>query len=140
MLSLEAGTGFYYSDNAEALFLRYQRDATPWFGLTEYIELSLGGWNGPTGTEAIGISRGAAWFWTTKYYLAGSAGIGYIADKTDNLGTHFQFLFRVALGRRGETYDLSVGWVHYSNGKYFFGWEGPNNGENFITLQVGRVF
>ena len=140
MLSLEVGAGFHYSNDSEALFLRYQRDAAPWFGLTEYFEFSLGGWNGPTGTEAIGISRGAAWFWNEKHYLAGSAGIGYIAEETENLGTHGQLLFRVAFGRRGETYDLSLGWVHYSNGKYFFGWDGPNNGENFFTFQVGRVF
>jgi hypothetical protein len=46
--------------------------------------------------------------------------------------------FRIALGRRAGAFDLSLGYVHYSNGKHFFGWEGPNYGENFATIQVER--
>ena len=140
MISLESGIGVHHSGNTEAVFLRYQTDAPLLLGLEGYYEASLGAWNGPNHAGAIGISRGIQWFWDEKGYLAGSAGVGYINETTDNLGTRFQFLFRAALGLRGDQYDFSLGYVHYSNGKYFFGWDGPNYGENYITLQFGRRF
>lgn len=140
VMSLEAGIGVHHSGNSEAVFLRYQIDAPLLLGLDGYYEASLGAWNGSNRAGSIGISRGVQWFWGEMGYLAGSAGMAYLTETTDNLGTRFQFLFRAALGRRGDQYDFSLGYVHYSNGKYFFGWDGPNYGENYITLQLGRLF
>lgn len=73
-------------------------------------------------------------------YFSASGGLGYVARKTDYLGTHPQFLWRLAFGNRFGNYDLSIAQVHYSNGKKIFGWDGPNRGQDFLTLQLGREF
>jgi len=140
MLSLEGGQGFHYSGNTQALFLRYQWEAALLFGQEGFWEAALGAWNGPNRVETIGFARGLRFRWQEKNYASAQAGLHYITRRTENLGTPLQFGARLALGRTMGAYDLSIGYVHFSNGKYFFGWEGPNYGEHFVTIQVGRKF
>ncbi len=138
---IEAGTGFNYSKDADAVFLRYQKETSLLFGQQSFYEASYGRWSGVNHNNAAGIARGIRLPWANeKNYVSGEAGLSYVDRTTDNLGTHYQLLFRAALGHRIGACDLSLGYVHYSNGKFFFGWHGPNNSENFITLQAGLKF
>lgn len=138
MLGLQTGEGFHHSVRTEPLFIRYQR-SSPIFGIDGYYEAVIGGWNGPNGVFTVGIGRGLRISFD-PLYVAASAGLSYISDTTKNLGTPMEFNFHVAAGRRYESLDISIGYVHYSNGKYFFGWSGPNYGENFFSLMAGVWF
>jgi len=140
MLSLEEGQGFHRSGRTQALFLRYQWEAALLFGQEGFWEVDFGAWNGLNGVETVGFARGLRFRWRENNYFSAQAGLHYITRRTENLGTPLQFGARLAFGRTMGVYDLSIGYVHFSNGKYFFGWEGPNNGENFATIQVGRKF
>jgi hypothetical protein len=140
-LSVEAGTGFNYSKDADAVFLRYQKETSLLFGQQSFYEASYGHWSGQNRNSAMGLARGIRLPWSEeRNYVSGEAGLSYVDRTTDNLGTHYQLLFRVALGHRIGAFDLSLGYVHYSNGKFFFGWHGPNYGENFVTVQAGVEF
>jgi hypothetical protein len=140
-LFVEAGSGFYRSRDADAFFLRYQKEASLLFGQQGFYEASYGHWSGQNHNSAIALARGIRLPWAEeKNYVSGEAGLSFVDRTIDNLGTHFQFLFRLALGRRIGALDFSLGYVHYSNGKYFMGWHGPNYGENFVTLQAGVGF
>lgn len=138
MLALQSGLGFHHSGHTVPLFLRYQHRA-PIFGIDGYYEAVVGGWNGPNGVGTFGLGRGLR-LGFGEHYFAASAGLSYITDTTANLGTPLELNFHLALGRRFDSIDISIGYVHYSNGKYFFGWEGPNYGENFVTLMAGWWF
>lgn len=131
--------GFHYSTHSEAVFIRYQKDA-PFFGFEGYYEALLGGWSGPNGVVTAGLGRGLRLVSEKGNYLAASAGLAVISDTTHNLGTPIEITFHVSLGRRRDNLDIAIGYVHFSNGKYFFGWSGPNYGENFVTLQAGLWF
>ena len=139
-LSLETGQGFHHSGNTQALFVRYQKDAPLLFGQKGFYEGSVGAWNGPNRVETVGIARGLRFDWGGTAYFSAQFGLNYITRKTENLGTLFQFASRLTIGRSIGEYDVSLGYVHFSNGKYFFGWDGPNYGENFVTVQIGRKF
>jgi hypothetical protein len=139
-LSLETGQGFHHSGNTQALFVRYQKDAPLLFGQQGFYEGSVGAWNGPNRVETVGIARGLRFGLGETGYLSAQFGLNYITRKTENLGTLFQFASRLTVGRSIGEYDVSLGYVHFSNGKYFFGWDGPNYGENFVTVQIGRKF
>jgi hypothetical protein len=56
---------------------------------------------------------------------------------TEHLVTHLQFYFRFAYDWKIGSRDFSLGFTHVSNGKLVFGWDGPNTGENFLTLSIG---
>jgi len=139
-ISLETGQGFHHSVETQALFLRYRMEAPPLFGQKGFYEAAVGAWNGPNRVETAGIARGLRFDWGEADYFSAQAGLHYITRTTENLGTLFEFAFRLAVGRTIGAYDLSLGYVHFSNGKYFFGWDGPNYGENFVTVQIGRKF
>jgi hypothetical protein len=139
-LSLEAGQGFHFSGNTQTLFVRYQKDAPLLFGQKGFYEGSVGAWNGPNRVETAGIARGLRFDFGETGYFSAQFGLNYITRKTENLGTLFQFASRLAIGRAIGEYDVSLGYIHFSNGKLFFGWDGPNNGENFVTVQIGRKF
>ncbi len=139
-LFLETGQGFHHSVNTQALFVRYQKEAPLLFGQKGFYEGSVGAWNGPNRVETVGIARGLRFAFGETDYFSAQAGLHYITRTTDNLGTLFEVALRLAYGRTMGEYDLSLGYIHFSNGKFFFGWDGPNNGENFLTIQLGRKF
>ncbi len=139
-LFLEGGAGLLFSKNTEAVFLRYQKDAGPLFHHESFYDFSFASWNGPNHDDAVAITRGLKWNWKERNYFSFEAGGAYLKRTSDNLGTRLQFAFRFAFGVRAEKFDISIGYNHISNGKFLFGWSGPNNGENFLSLQIGRVF
>jgi hypothetical protein len=140
-LFVEGGTGFNYSKDADAVFLRYQKETSLLFGMQSFYEASYGHWSGVNHNNAVALARGIRLPWAEeKNYVSGEAGLGHVDRTTNNLGTHYQILFRVALGHKIGVFDFSLGYVHYSNGKYFFGWHGPNYSENFVTAQAGLNF
>lgn len=139
-LSLEAGPGFHHSTHTEALFLRYQAKAFELLGFDTYYEALAGGWNGKNRNEAAALSLGIILPRGGNDWFFGSAGLGRASRTTDNLGVHFQVTFHVGYTMKLEPVNLSLAYVHFSTGKLFFGWDGPNYGENFVTLQGGWDF
>lgn len=139
-LSVETGGGFHHSTHTECLFLRYQTKAFELLGFDTYYEALAGGWNGKNRNEAVALSLGIMLPWHENDWFFGSAGLGRASRNTDNLGVHFQITFHVGYTMKIEPVNLTLGYVHFSTGKYFLGWEGPNYGENFLTLQAGVDF
>ena len=139
-VSVETGGGFHHSTHSECLFLRYQDKAFEIEGFDAYYEALAGGWNGENRNEAVALSLGIMLPWHENDWFFGSAGLGRASRTTDNLGVHFQITFHVGYTMKLETANLTLGYVHFSTGKYFLGWEGPNYGENFLTLQAGWEF
>jgi Lipid A 3-O-deacylase (PagL) len=144
---VESGPGVFHSRGSVALFLRYQRDAPALFGQAGFYEASYGSWNGANRNEAIALARGIVWPFGEHDYLCFAAGLGRVRTTTKNLDTPIEILLRGAYGRRVGRFDISLGFTHFSNGKFFFRsihhpwWDhGPNFGENFPTLQVGTRF
>ncbi len=138
--SLETGRGFHHSQHSDALFLRYQVDAFRLFGYDTYYEALAGGWSGKNRNEALALSLGMTIPWHEDDRFFGSAGLGRASRPTDNLGVHFQVTFHAGYTRKVKSVNLSLAYVHFSTGKYFLGWDGPNYGENFYTLQAGWDF
>ena len=137
---LEGGQGLFQSTDSQAMFLSYQKDSPPIFGVNSFSKVALGFWNGQYRNDAIVLAQGIWWNLSKKSYLCFEPGGAYIKETTHNLGTHLEFAFRSAVGIRIEKYDLSVGYRHFSNGKGIFHWtDTPNFGENFITLQIGYL-
>ncbi|HEX9112725.1 MAG TPA: acyloxyacyl hydrolase [Nitrospirota bacterium] len=144
---VESGPGVMHSRGSVALFLRYQRDAPALFGQAGFYEVSYGSWSGKNRNEAIALARGIELPSGEHGYLSFTAGLGVVRTTTRNLDTPVEFLLRGAYGRRVGRYDISLGFTHFSNGKFFFRrihppwWDrGPNFGENFPTLQLGVTF
>jgi hypothetical protein len=139
-LSYEAGVGFYFSSGATVNLLRYQREARPLFGYSGYYEAMYTSWNGPDNAKAIGLARGIRLATTKDQYLSLTGGLSHINRTTSNLGQPFEFYGRVAYVINAGKAVFSIGYVHFSDGKFFYGWPGPNNGENFLTLSLGMSF
>jgi len=138
---LEAGQGFHHSARSQALLLSYHRDSPPLLGLDSYYAASLGSWNGEDRNSAFVLAKGIRMRLNGKSYASLEPGAAYLGRTTDNLGTRLQFALRIALGMRAGKYDLSLGYRHFSNGKGVFSWtDTPNYGENFVTLQIGRLW
>ena len=139
-LFVEAGWGFNYT-RSETVFLRYYKDTSPVFGLNSFYDFSLASWNGPSNNHAVTIGRGVLWGWTEEFYSSFEAGGAYLWKTTENLGTRLQLAFRFAFGLKAGKFDISAGYNHFSNGKEIYSWSnGTNRGENFVTLQIGRMF
>ncbi|MGC1455387.1 MAG: hypothetical protein WA946_09410 [Nitrospirota bacterium] len=139
-LSYEAGIGFYFSTSTTTYLLRYQHEAMPLFGFSSYYEASYASWNGPDHSEAIGLARGIRWERTVNEYLSLTTGLSHISRTTSNLGQPFEFYGRLAYEIKAGKALFSIGWIHYSDAKFLFGWSGPNNAENFATLSLGMTF
>jgi hypothetical protein len=139
-LSYEAGIGFYFSKSATANLLRYRHEVDPLFGLSSYVEASYASWNGPNHAEAIALARGLRWATTVDEYLSFTMGLSHISRTTENLGQPFEFYFRLAYEKSAGKALFSIGWIHYSDGKFLFRWSGPNNSENFATISIGLLF
>lgn len=137
-LALEVGGGNLRS-HGEAFFLSWRKPAASLFGHLSYYESTLGAWLGPDANEAITLARGVQAA-LGRYRVAVSAGIGYVTTRTDNLGTHLQFVLRLTLARPLRDYELALAQRHYSNGRLLLDWPGPNRGENFLALELARRF
>ncbi len=139
-LSYEAGIGFYASEGTTAYLLRYRHETRPLFRLSSYYEASYASWNGPDHSEAIALARGIRWERTADDYLSLTVGLSHISRTTNNLGQPFEFYGRLAYEKKIGRALLSIGWIHYSDAKFIFGWSGPNKSENFGTLSLGVLF
>jgi hypothetical protein len=141
-LFVEGGVGIIHSRLSDAGFLRYYKDTSPVLGLRSFYDFSLAHWNGRNDNDAVAIGRGVLWGWTDEFYSSFEAGGAYLWQTTENLGTRAQFAFRFAFGLKAETFDISAGYIHYSNGQEIFRWSSnrPNKSENFVTIQIGRMF
>ncbi|HUL00481.1 MAG TPA: acyloxyacyl hydrolase [Nitrospirota bacterium] len=138
---LEGGFGFYKSSDSQAVFLRYQKESSPLFGIDSYYDAALASWNGNDHNDALIITKGIRIDLVKETYFAFEAGGAYLERTTHNLGTRLQFAFRFALGMKVGAFDLGIGYNHLSNGKGIFHWTNTTNyGENFITCQLGYVF
>ena len=142
MLAVALGRGNIYSAGSNAVFLSYQKDAPVLFNQKSFYDFSLASWSGDTFNTALTVARTLRWKLSPEAYVAGTLGIGMVDHTTDHLGTLGQFVVRLAIGRKFGKYDLSVGETHYSNGKTALGlnWDGPNTGEDFLTLMLAREF
>lgn len=138
-LFVETGPGIMMSRYSVAALARYQRDTSRLFNRESYYEAVFAYWNGDNHANAIGIARGIKLAPQDDRYYSVTFGGCHINRETGNLGTPFQFYIRLAYNIKSDHYDLSLGYIHISNGKLFFGWNGPNNGENFITLSIGLL-
>lgn len=137
LLTLDAGIGNDNTNESNAVFARFQEDTDLLLWYDSFYEITVGAWDGPSKNQIIGISRGVYLTSLPKNYISISGGVGLVANETIHLGTHFQFLFRLAFGRKFGKYDVAISQYHISNGKNIFGWNGPNVSENFLTLQFG---
>ena len=139
-LFVEAGPGVSSSQGSTYTAVRYQKETSKLFDTDSFYELSYASWNGPNKNNALSFARGLRWTGTANTYGSADIGVGHINRTTGNLGTPFQFYLRFAYGIKAGAFDLSLGFVHYSNGKLIFGWQGPNNGEDFPTISLGITF
>ena len=139
-LSYEAGIGFYFSKGTNTYLLRYQHETMPLFALSSYYEVSYASWNGADHAEAAGLARGIRWGRTADEYLSFTLGLSRISRTTSNLGQPFELYGRLAYEKKAGKALFSIGWIHYSDAKFLFGWSGPNNSENFTTLSLGMIF
>jgi len=138
---VEGGVGFYKSYNSEAAFLRYQKYVSPFFGFGSFYDLAIATWSGPTRNNAIILTKGFRWYMTESLHADFEGGGAYVARTTQNLGTHLQFAFRVAMGLKLGAFDLGLGYNHFSNGKGVFQWtKTANLSENFVSLHAGYMF
>lgn len=137
----EGGPGFYKSYNSMAAFLRYQKYVSPFFGLGSYYSPALATWSGPTRNNAVILTKGFRWYMTESWHSDFEGGGAYVDRTTQNLGTHLQFSFRVAMGMKLGAFDLGLGYNHFSNGKGVFQWtKSANLSENFVSLHAGYMF
>jgi hypothetical protein len=139
-LFVEVGPGVSSSQGSTYTSIRYQKDTSRLFDTDSFYELTYASWNGPNNNNALSFARGLCWTGAANTYGSADIGVGHISRTTHNLGTPFQFYFRFAYGIKVGSADLSLGFIHYSNGKLIFHWQGPNNGEDFLTFSLGITF
>ena len=139
-LGIAAGQGNISSQGSSALFLSYRKDAPTLFQRQSLYDLTLASWSGSRQNNALTLARELRWKLPQESFFAGSLGLGLVSRTTDHLGTHGQFIARLAFGRRFGQYELSIGETHYSNGKTALqlDWDGPNHGEDFLSLMLAR--
>jgi hypothetical protein len=136
-LFVEAGPGFSKSADSTVFLLRYDHNTSRLFKHDSFYEGVLAHWTGSNRAEVIGLARGILWNTGKDQDLRATFGLLGTSRTTEHLGTRFQFYFRFAYDRKIFRRDVSLALIHISNGKLIFGWDGPNSGENFITLSVG---
>ena len=139
-LYLEVGPGVMTSEGSTYTAVRFQKETSRLFNTDSFYELCYASWNGPNSNNALSFARGLRWPGPANTHASADIGIGHINRTTGNLGTPFQFYLRFAYGIKVGAFDISLGFVHYSNGKLIFGWQGPNNGEDFPTFSLGVTF
>ncbi len=139
-LSYEFGAGFYFSGDTTVNLLRYRHETNPLFGYSSFYEACYASWNGPDHADALAIARGIRWGRTDDENLNFTFGLSHISRTTANLGQPFEFYLRLGYEKSIGKALCSIGWIHYSDGKFIFGWSGPNNSENFATFSIGLLF
>ena len=137
---VDAGPGVIQSLDTGAVALRYDIDTEPSWKMDGFYEAAIVHWGGKNHSTDYAVARGLLWNAPDDTYVSGALGLSAIDRQTHNLGTPLQFYIRAAWGRRIGDLDVSLGYIHISNGKLFFGWSGPNNGANFVTLSLGKRF
>jgi hypothetical protein len=135
-VSIEGGSGLHNVRGADAVFARYAGETREsiLFGQNFY-EFSAGSWNGRYGDKAVGAALGTR-ARNEQFHFDASLGVAYLEDKTRLSGTHQQFIVRLGGGVEIGKIDLSIFVTHYSNAKPIFGWDGPNAGYDFFTVQL----
>ncbi len=139
-LFIEAGPGWFCSTGAVLSLVRFDKDTSALFGQDSFYEFTYASWDGQNRNRAVSIARGLRWKAPAPFFWTFNAGISHVYTTTNNLGTEFQFYFRGSYGVTVGKAELSLGLIHYSNGKLVFRWDGPNDGENFATVSVGLIF
>jgi hypothetical protein len=136
-IAVELGQGIHNNrHDSGALFARYIGDtSTQMLVGHNFYEWSLGAWDGRYRNNAVGLALGTRGQWN-PYHLDASIGAAYLEHKTGLSGTHQQFIVRVGGGIALDNLEINIFATHYSNGKVLFGWDGPNAGYDFITLQL----
>lgn len=136
-LFLEAGPGIFKSTESIGAFLRYQKETSRLFDFPSNYEVIGAYWSNSFHAAGLGIARGIEWRKEEKKrFFSTDFGVMGVSRTTEHLGTRFQFYFRMAYNTTISGREASIGFIHVSNGKLVFGWDGPNSGENFITLAV----
>lgn len=136
-LFLQAGTGFAKSLDEEVMGLRYQRDTSRLFDHVSFYEAVYLYWTNSCRAQGLGFARSIGWKVAESGSFSMSAGGMGVSRRTEHMGTSLQFYFRFAYSVKPDGRKISVDVVHMSNGKSFFGWNGHNSGENFLTVSVG---
>lgn len=135
---LETGGGFAKSADSIVVLLRYQRDTSRLFKYPSYWEGVGAYWDNHTRASAVGIARGVDWNRKNRESYATTAfGLVLVNRTTEHLGTRWQFYFRASYDIKLWNRTISLGVIHFSNGKSVFKWKGPNTGENFLTVSMG---
>jgi hypothetical protein len=136
-MAVEIGRGTHNNRGSDALFLRYAYELREsLLPGQNFYEWSFGTWDGQARNNAAGFALGTRGRWE-RFHLDGGIGVAYLEDKTPLSGTHQQFSVRLGAGVVYERIDVSLYLTHYSNAKLVFGWDGPNSGYDFITVQIG---
>jgi len=138
--AIAVGPGLLFSKHYYGGFLQYYRDADVARGRNGFFELTAGGWPGPADATIIAASGGLRETFGDHGYARISLGVGYLDNTTEHLGTHGQGLIQLGVGRQFGGYDAGFYLIHVSNGDYVFHTGKPNDGENFLTFQLGRPF
>ncbi len=137
---VEAGPGLFNSRSTTVSLVRVQKDTSKLFRHDSFYEAAYASWNGENSNHAVSLARGLRGGDSGRAYWSADIGLCHISRTTDNLGTPFQFHIRAASGIKVGRADLSIGLIHYSNGKLLFRWSGPNKSENFLTVSAGLTF
>jgi hypothetical protein len=136
-LFIEAGAGHCKSLNSQVFALRYDKDTSRIFGKASYYEFFFSHWNSENRNDSLGVARSISFEIGEDQYFSPTFGIAGVARETRDMGTHFQFYFRIPYDFTIHGRQFSLALIHLSNGKFVFGWDGPNSGENFVTLSIG---
>jgi hypothetical protein len=135
-IAIDVGRGIHHTHDSDALFVRYIDEAREHVLVgRNFFEWSLAGWDGPHRNKALGLALGTRGQWGA-FHLDGSIGAAYLAHKTALSGTNQQFIVRVGAGVTVGKMEIGLFATHYSNAKPVFGWDGPNAGYDFLTLQL----
>ena len=130
-VTIEIGTSFTHSQNANLVLVGVTTPAKRLFGSDSYYQFNAGGWTGSSSAYLIGVARGLQWDFshaTMRLSLGGSL----ISNTSDSLSTSFEFYEQLLIQRHIGGVDLGLSYRHWSNA----GIKTPNVGMNFIGVQV----
>lgn len=134
------GRGLLFSRHSNGYFLHYYRDGAASGARNRFFELTVGDWTGAAAATLVAASGGLRKTFENRGYARLGLGVGMIDRTTENLGTHGQFMIQIAIGREFGAYAVGVCMIHVSNGDFLLHTGKPNDGENFLALQLGRQF
>jgi hypothetical protein len=140
VVSAGAGKGLLFSKDYGGWFLHYYHDAPTQSCGPCFLELTAGTWPGEAAATIVAASAGWRATFGEHDFVRASLGGGYLNRTTEHLGTHGQFMIQLLAGRTFGEYDLGAGLTHVSNGDFVLQTGKPNDGENFLTVELGRRF